>query len=110
MNSQKVAHDSPHCTLIFCTNNGNNHEWEKNQVSYTFWKPKYTQLENEAPSTPVKEPVINYNGSVNLKCDHPLWAFTLSLGTLTYGETFEIKRLSCGGQSIVEFYVFSVLL
>ena len=23
MNSQKVAHDSPHCTLIFCTNNYN---------------------------------------------------------------------------------------
>ena len=24
-----------------------------------FWKPKYTQLENEAPSTPVKRPPIN---------------------------------------------------
>ena len=58
----------------------------------------------------MKETVINCNGSVKLKCDHPLWAFTLSLGTLTYGGTLEIKRLSCGGQSIVEFYVFSVLL
>ena len=33
-----------------------------NQVSGIFWKPKYIQLENEAPSTPVKGPAINYNG------------------------------------------------
>ena len=33
-----------------------------NQVSGIFWKPKYFQLENEAPSTPVKGPAINYNG------------------------------------------------
>ena len=38
---------------------GNNHEWEKNQVSSIFWKPKYNQLENEAPSTLVKGPAIN---------------------------------------------------
>ena len=29
-----------------------------NQGSSIFWKPKYTQLENEAPSTPVKGPAI----------------------------------------------------
>ena len=33
-----------------------------NQVSGIFWKPKYIQLENEAPSTPVKGPAINYYG------------------------------------------------
>ena len=33
-----------------------------NQVSGIFWKTKYIQLENEAPSTPVKGPKINYNG------------------------------------------------
>ena len=67
---------------------GKNHEWEKNQVSSIFWKPKYTQLENEAPSTPVKGPAIIYNGLVSLKRDHPLWAIALPLGTLTYGGAF----------------------
>ena len=86
-----------------------NHEWEKNQVSSIFWKQKYTQLENETPSTPVKGPAINYNGSVNLKRDHPLWEFALPLGTLTHSGTFVIKRLSRGGESIEEFYIFSVL-
>ena len=38
---------------------GKNHEWENNQVSSIFWKPKYTQLENEEPSTPAKGPAIN---------------------------------------------------
>ena len=38
---------------------GNNHELEKNQVSSIFWKPKYTQLENEEPSPPVKGSAIN---------------------------------------------------
>ena len=64
---------------------------------------------NEIKDTETKKQSFD-NIFFNLKCDHPLWAFTLSLGTLTYGGTFEIKRLSCGGQSIVEFYVFSVLL
>ena len=69
---------------------------EKNEVSSIFWKPKYTQLENEEPSTPVKGPAINYNGSVNLKCDHPLRAFALSLVSLTHGRAFGIKGLSWG--------------
>ena len=68
-----------------------------------------TQLENETPSTPVRGPAINYNGSVNLKRDHPLWEFALPLGTLTHGGTFVIKRLSRGGESIEEFYIFSAL-
>ena len=38
---------------------GKNHKWKKKQVSCIFWKPKYTQLENEEPSTPVKGPAIN---------------------------------------------------
>ena len=36
------------------TTNGKN-----KQVPCIFWKPKYTQLENEEPSTPVKGPAIN---------------------------------------------------
>ena len=88
---------------------GNNHEWEKNQVSSLFWKPKYTQLENEAPSTKVKGPQKNYNRSVNLKCDHPLWEFALRRGNVARGEAFGIKRLSRGGESIVKFYIFSAL-
>ena len=63
----------------------------------------------EAHSTPVKGPAINYNGSVNMKRDHPLWAFALPLGTLTHGGVFGIKCLSRGGESIEEFYIFSVL-
>ena len=75
-----------------------------------FWKPKYTQLGNEAPSTPVKGPAINYNGSVNLKCDRPLWEFAFPLGTLTHGGVFGINCLSRGGESMVQFYIFSALL
>ena len=44
-----------------------------------------------------------------MKCDHPLWAFALSLGTLTHGGAFGIKRLSRGGESMVESYIFSAL-
>ena len=57
----------------------------------------------------MKGPAINYNGSVNLKRDHPLWEFALPLGTLTHGGTFVIKRLSRGGENIEEFYIFSAL-
>ena len=32
------------------------------QVPCIFWKPKYTQLENEEPSTPVKGWAINQMG------------------------------------------------
>ena len=46
---------------------------------------------------------INYNGSINLKRDHPLWVFPLPLGTLAHGGTFVIKRLSRGGENIEEF-------
>ena len=35
-----------------------NRKQPRNQVSSIFWKPKYTQLENEEPSTPVKGPAI----------------------------------------------------
>ena len=35
---------------------------KKKQVSCIFWKPKYTQLENEEPSTPVKGCAINQMG------------------------------------------------
>ena len=52
---------------------------------------------------------INYNRSADLKRDHPLWAFALPLGTLTHGGVFGIKCLSRGGESIEEFYIFSVL-
>ena len=31
---------------------------KKKQVSCILWKPKYTQLENEEPSPPVKGPAI----------------------------------------------------
>ena len=51
----------------------------------------------------MRGPAINYNGSVNLKRDHPLWEFALPLGTLTHDGTFVIKRLSRGGESIEEF-------
>ena len=51
----------------------------------------------------MKGPAINCNGSVNLKCDHPLWAFALPLGTLTHGGVFGIKCLSRGRESIEEF-------
>ena len=51
----------------------------------------------EEPSTPVKGPAIIYNGLVNLKRDHPLWAIALPLGTLTYSGAFRIKRLSRKG-------------
>ena len=57
----------------------------------------------------MKGPAIKYNGSVNLKCDHLLWALALPLGTLTHGGVFEIKCLSRGGESIEEFYIFSAL-
>ena len=49
-----------------------------------FWKPKYTQLENEEPSPPVKGSAINQNGSVNLKCDYSLKTFALSLGSFAH--------------------------
>ena len=55
----------------------------------------------------MRGPAINYNGSVNLKRDHPLWEFALPLGTLTHGGTFVIKRLSRGGETIVECYILS---
>ena len=35
---------------------------KKKQVPCIFWKPKYTQLENEEPSTPVKGCAINQMG------------------------------------------------
>ena len=58
---------------------------------------------------PVKGPAISYSGSVNLKCDHPLWVFALPRGTVAPGGAFGIKRLSRGRESIVEFYIFSAL-
>ena len=57
----------------------------------------------------MKGPAINYNGSVNLKCDYPLCVFTLPRGTVAPGGAFAIKRLSPGGASIVEFYIFGAL-
>ena len=57
----------------------------------------------------MKGPAINYNASVNLKCDHSLWAFVLPLGTLTHGGVFGIHCLSRGGESVEEFYIFSAL-
>ena len=33
-----------------------------NKYPVFFWKPKYTQLENEEPSTPVKGCAINQMG------------------------------------------------
>ena len=49
------------------------------------------------------------NGSVNLKRDHPLWVFALPRGTVAHGGALGIKRMSRGGESIVEFYIFSAL-
>ena len=39
----------------------------------------------------VNRPAINYSGSVNLKRDHPIWAFALPLGTLSHGGVFGIN-------------------
>ena len=46
---------------------------KKKQVSCIFWKPKYTQLENEEPSTPVKGCAINQMGQL-------IWSVTIPFG------------------------------
>ena len=58
-----------------------------------------------------KHPQLRWKGLQPTKMGQLIWSleFALLLGTPTYGGTFGIKRLSRGGESMVEFYSFSAL-
>ena len=58
-----------------------------------------------------KHPQLRWKGLQPTKKGQLIWSleFALLLGTPTYGGTFGIKRLSRGGESMVEFYSFSAL-
>ena len=82
---------------------------KKKQVPCIFWKPKYTQLENEEPSTPVKGCAINQMGQL-------IWSVTIPFGYLRCLDVLlpivgylESNVLARGGESIVEVYIFSTL-
>ena len=58
-----------------------------------------------------KHPQLRWKGLQPTKMGQLIWSweFTLPLGTLTHGGAFGIKSLSRGGESMVEFYIFSPL-